>query len=283
MTKVLLSGATGFVGSRLGPKLLARPGYEVCALSSASGDVADPKTWSALPVTDVVVHLAARTFVPDSWVEPAAFLGTNLLGTVNALEFCRSHKSRLVFLSSYLYGNPHSLPIAEDFDVLVNNPYALSKKLAEETCQFYSDCYGLDITILRVFNIYGGGQDDKFLIPSIVRQVQQGAEINVKDLEPKRDFLYIDDLLDAVACAVEHPHRFEIFNIASGNSHSVREVIDCVQKITGRTVSVHSENVRRQNEIMDTRADITKARRMLGWEPRWSLEAGIAEICRAGC
>ena len=282
MTRVMLSGATGFVGSRLGPMLVARPGYEVCAIGSADGDVAEPRTWATLASAEVVVHLAARTFVPDSWAEPAAFVRTNLNGTINALEFCRTHQSRLVFLSSYLYGNPRTLPIGEDHEVGVNNPYALSKKLAEETCRFYSECYGVGVTVLRVFNIYGAGQGDKFLIPSIVRQVLQGTEIHVKDLEPKRDFLYIDDLLEAVVCAIESAHRFEVFNIASGLSHSVREVIDIVQQVARRDVAVHSENVRRQNEIMDTRADISKARRLLGWEPRWSLEAGIAELCRDG-
>lgn len=282
MTRIVVSGATGFVGSALTKRLRDREGSEVVPLNSANGDIAEASTWRALPVADAVIHLAARTFVPDSWTEPAAFLRTNFTGTTQALEYCRAHKSRLVFLSSYLYGNPARLPIDEQAPVTAPNPYALSKKLAEEACRFYSDSFGVEVTILRVFNIYGGGQGDQFLIPSIVRQVLAGTGIHVKDLAPKRDFLFIDDLIEAIVCAVDKPQRFEIFNIASGTSHSVRDVIDIVQRLAGRSVPVHSEEVRRQNEIMDTLGDITKARRMLSWSPRWTLEAGVSELLRAG-
>jgi nucleoside-diphosphate-sugar epimerase len=282
MTRIVVSGATGFVGSALTKRLRGRDGSEVIALDSSNGDVADAQTWRALPAADVVVHLAARTFVPESWTDPAAFLRTNFTGTTQALEYCRAHRSRLVFLSSYLYGNPARLPIDEQAPVSAPNPYALSKKLAEEACRFYSESFNVDVTVLRVFNIYGGGQGDKFLIPSIVRQVQEGTAINVKDLAPRRDFLFIDDLIEAIVCAIGKPQRFEIFNIASGTSHSVQEVIDIVQRVAKRSVPVHSEEVRRQNEIMDTRGDITKARQMLAWTPRWSIESGVAEILRTG-
>lgn len=119
-------------------------------------------------------------------------------------------------------------------------------------------------------------------MPLIVRQVLAGSEIRVKDLEPRRDFLYIDDLVDAIVCAIERPQHFGLFNIASGTSHSVQDVIDIAQRLAGRTVAVHSEQVRRQNEIMDTRGDNTRAREQLGWAPRWSLEDGVAELLRTG-
>ncbi|HEY6126003.1 MAG TPA: NAD(P)-dependent oxidoreductase [Steroidobacteraceae bacterium] len=282
MTRIVVSGATGFVGSALTKRLRGREGTEVVALSSASGDVAEPQTWHALPPAEVVVHLAARTFVPDSWTDPAAFLRTNFTGATQALEYCRKHKARLVFLSSYLYGNPSRLPIDEQAPISTPNPYALSKKLAEDACRFYSESFGVEVTILRVFNIYGGGQGDKFLIPLIVRQVLDGSDVHVKDLAPKRDFLFIDDLIEAIVCAVDKPQRFEIFNIASGTSHSVQDVIDIVQRVAGRSVPVHSEEVRRQNEIMETLGDITKARQMLGWTPRWTIESGVQELMRVG-
>jgi GDP-4-dehydro-6-deoxy-D-mannose reductase len=282
VTKIVVSGATGFVGTALTKRLRDREGCEIVPLSSSDGDVALAHTWRALPVAEVVVHLAARTFVPDSWADPAAFLATNFTGTAQALEYCRAHRARLVFLSSYLYGNPARLPIDELAPVTAPNPYALSKKLAEETCQFYAESFGVNVTVLRVFNIYGAGQGDKFLIPSIVRQVLAGTEIQVKDLSPKRDFLFVDDLIEAIICAIDKPQRFEIFNIASGTSHSVREVIDIVQRLAGRSVPVHSDEVRRQNEIMDTQGDIAKAKRVLAWAPRWTLEAGVQELLRVG-
>jgi GDP-4-dehydro-6-deoxy-D-mannose reductase len=282
MTSLVISGVSGFVGAVLMRRLRAEGRHNALGISSSDGDVSNASTWATLPDADVVVHLAARTFVPDSWSDPAAFLHTNLGGTARALEYCRARGARLVFLSSYLYGNPKHLPINEEAEISVPNPYALSKKLAEDTCRFYAESFDIDVTVLRVFNIYGGGQGDKFLVPLIVRQVLAGSEVRVKDLEPRRDFLYIEDLADAIIRAIERPQRFGLFNIASGTSYSVQDVIDVAQRLAGRQVAVHSEQVRRQNEIMDTCGDISRAREQLGWTPRWSLEDGVAELLRSG-
>jgi GDP-4-dehydro-6-deoxy-D-mannose reductase len=277
MTKVLVTGATGFIGSHLIPKLRCKK-HEVFTANTRSGDIADTSTWSAFPDAEIVVHLAGRTFVPDSWIDPGGFLQTNLGGTICALNYCRERKARLIFLSAYLYGVPERLPIPEGARLKANNPYALSKKLAEDACRFYSDYYGINITVLRPFNIYGPGQDSKFLIPSIIEQVLRGVTLEVKDLEPKRDYLYIEDLTAAFLSAIEKPQRFDIFNIGSGTSHSVGEVIALIQNIAKKNLPVYSEEKRRQEEIMDTRADITRAREILGWSPHWSLPEGCASI-----
>ena len=277
MAKLLVTGATGFIGSHLVPKLRDHE-HEVFAAHSRMGDIADSSTWRAFPDADIVIHLAGRTYVPDSWTDPIGFLRTNVHGTICAADYCRERNARLIFISSYLYGVPEGIPIPENAALHANNPYALSKKLAEEACRFYSDYYGVNITILRSFNIYGPGQDAKFLIPSIVKQVLGGIVVKVKDLEPKRDYLYIDDLTDSFLSAIEKPQRFGIFNIASGTSHSVGEVIALVQKIAKKHLPVHSEGERRQEEVMDTRGDVSRAREVLGWRPRWSLSAGCARI-----
>lgn len=277
MAKILVTGATGFIGSHLTAKLLTLR-HEVISANRQLGDIAESSTWSSFPNVDIVIHLAGRTFVPESWTDPDGFLRTNLNGTIYALNYCRERNARLIFISSYLYGVPETLPIAEDAPLQANNPYALSKKLAEEACQFYSDYYGVNITIMRPFNIYGPGQSTKFLIPSIVEQILGGVTIRVKDLAPKRDYLYIDDLIDAFLCAVEKPQRCGIFNIASGTSHSVGEIIELIQNIANKKLPIHSDGVRREQEVMDTRADVTRAREILGWHPRWSLSAGCAKI-----
>lgn len=158
MTSIVVSGASGFVGLALMRRLRADDRHAATGIGSAAGDVADASTWATLPAAEVVVHLAARTFVPDSWTDPAAFIDTNVGGTARALEYCRTRGARLVFLSSYLYGKPRRLPIDEQAEVSVPNPYALSKKLAEDTCRCYAEIFGIDVTVLRVFNIYGGGR-----------------------------------------------------------------------------------------------------------------------------
>jgi GDP-4-dehydro-6-deoxy-D-mannose reductase len=277
MTSVLVTGATGFIGAHLVPKLRERS-FDVVTANRHSGDVADASTWSSLPDADTVVHLAGKTFVPDSWKDPSAFIRTNLMGTIAALDYCATRRAHLVFLSSYLYGVPDRLPITETARLHAFNPYALSKQLAEEACQFYSAHMSVNVTVLRPFNIYGPGQDARFLIPSIVEQVRAGMAVTVKDLEPKRDYVYIDDVTDAIVCAIERPTRFAVINIASGISHSVSEVIAVIQRIAETALPVRSDGERRKEEVMDTRADITRAREVLGWQPRWSLDEGCAKI-----
>jgi GDP-4-dehydro-6-deoxy-D-mannose reductase len=279
MADVLVTGASGFIGRHLVARL-RNARHTVREVDSQSGDIAAGSTWASFPDAEVVIHLAGKTFVPDSWTDPAGFFRTNVSGTICALEYCRTRQSQLIFISSYLYGPPESLPISESAKLQANNPYALSKKLAEEACRFYSDFYEMSITILRPFNIYGPGQNPKFLIPSIIQQVFKETDLNVKDLEPRRDYLYIDDLTDAFAKAIENPQRFGIFNIASGTSHSVREVIELIQKLAQKNLPVRSSGERRPQEIMDTRADISKAVKLLGWHPSWSLAAGCAHILK---
>src|SRR5207249_744087 len=119
------------------------------------------------------------------------------------------------FLSSYLYGNPSSLPIPETAPLVATNPYALSKRLAEEACRFYADSFGTSITVLRLFNVYGKGQHKSFLIPTILEQVKCSEQIGVKDLTPKRDYVHINDVVGAILKAAEPRKGLNIFNIGS--------------------------------------------------------------------
>jgi nucleoside-diphosphate-sugar epimerase len=183
-----------------------------------------------------------------------------------------------VFLSSYLYGNPRELPIAENAPISVTNPYALSKKLAEEVCEFYADRLGVSVMILRPFNAYGPGQKEPFLIPSIIGQVKRGGPVRVQDLEPKRDYVYIADLVEAIASSVNLRYSFNVINVGSGVSHSVADVIQIIQDITGRKLEIKASGERRPNEVMDTVADISKAKEVLGWTPRWTISQGIKAI-----
>jgi len=232
MSKILVTGASGFIGKHLVPQLRAAS-HTVIEANSVSGDVADAATWASFDIPEVVVHLAGKSFVPASWTDPASFVKCNVQGTVNALDFCRKNNARLVYISSYLYGNPEKLPIPETAPMIANNPYALSKKLAEDACKFYAGSFGVPITILRPFNVYGPQQDQNFLIPSIIRYINAGQLIEVKDLEPKRDYVYISDLVEAIMKSVELTRGFSIFNIGSGKSYSVKELIQVIQKVYG--------------------------------------------------
>lgn len=277
MQRILVTGATGFIGKPLVEQLQAG-GAEVFPVSSRNGDIADPETWNSFQSANFVIHLAARTFVPDSWIAPNSFLKTNCFGTTCALDYCRKHKSKLIFISSYLYGNPESLPISEDAKIYANNPYTFSKIMAEESCRFYTENYGVKVSILRPFNVYGPGQNDDFLIPSIIRQIMAGKPVHVKDLYPKRDYVYVQDIIDAIIKSISHNENFNVINIGTGKSYSVKEVIDIIQAALGTNTKILSSNERRPGEVMDTQADILNAQKILGWLPVWTLEQGIAKM-----
>lgn len=250
-------------------------------MGASDGDVADAATWSGFPACDVLIHLAARSYVPESWEDPAGFICTNVVGTVNALDHARRHQARVIHLSSYLYGNPTTLPIPETAPLHATNPYALSKQLAEQACVFYADAHGIPIIILRPFNVYGPGQAEHFLIPSIVSQALRGDTIRVKDLGPRRDWIFVGDVVRAIVAATRHPARFSIFNIGSGVSRSVGDLVAAVQSACGTHLPVVSSHERRKDEVMDTVADISRARAGLGWAPAFDLARGIAATCRA--
>ncbi|MEW6165112.1 MAG: NAD(P)-dependent oxidoreductase [Pseudomonadota bacterium] len=282
MNKVLVTGASGFIGRALASGLQVR-GWEVVPVGSAAGDIARPETLTAFAQQDIahVFHLAGKTFVPDSWDDPHAFCRTNILGMLNVLEYCRKGHIPVTYVSAYVYGHPDSLPVGEENVVRPSNPYALSKRLAEEICEFYSSTHGLPVTTIRPFNVYGIGQTESFLIPSIIAQVLGNREeIVVKDLAPKRDYVYLEDMVTALLATLGRAEGYRVYNIGSGVSLSVREVINVIQDIANTRKKIVSDNVARNNELMDVVADISKARAELGWNPAFSFRAGIEDIIR---
>jgi nucleoside-diphosphate-sugar epimerase len=272
---VLVTGADGFIGTHL-VKALRAAGYVVLTHSTREGDIAS----CGLSFEGVghVFHLAARTFVPDSWSAPLDFYEVNLLGTVNVLEFCRTCGASLTLMSSYVYGRPARLPISEDAPLQAFNPYSHTKILAEETSRYYQQQFGVPVTIIRPFNIYGPGQDRRFLIPTILAQAidPQTAAIVVADLRPRRDYVFITDLTDLL---INTAFRREggTFNAGSGSSWAVDEVIDIVNQLLPVPKAVRSEGQMRLEEVFNVVADISRARREFGWEPRVSFHDGLRD------
>lgn len=282
MDKILVTGASGFIGGALVSRLKSL-GLTVIPLDSTDGDIASPEIFAKCGGQAIshVFHLAGKTFVPDSWNDPLSFFHTNVLGTFNALEFCKSRRIPMTYISAYVYGHPDSLPIREDGDIRPSNPYALTKRMAEEACEFYAVAHGMSVTVIRPFNVYGIGQGEKFLIPSIIRQALSEPKITVKDMQPKRDYVYLDDLLNALEAALGKVSKgCNVYNVGSGMSLSVAEVIDIIQDVAGTDKEIVSDNVIRANELMDVIADISRAGTELGWHPRFSFRAGIENIIR---
>lgn len=281
MSRILVTGATGFIGRPLVERLRSC-GHTVVPIASREGDIAAPETLAPFAgQADAVIHLAGKTYVPDSWKEPAAFLRTNVLGTAQVLEYCRRERCRLVYVSAYVYGQPASLPIAEAAIPAPNNPYALSKYSAEQVCRFYVEHFAVPVTVLRPFNIFGPGQAAHFLIPALMAQVLRTPEIRVQDLGPRRDYIHVADLVRAIALAVERSERWQVYNVGAGISHSVGEIVALLQTAAGTRKPVVSEGVTRPNELMDVVADISLIRRELGWSPGMDLATGLQRAWEA--
>ncbi len=276
---ILVTGCSGFIGRPLVAQLEAEE-YVVLQHSDANGDIAScPLPFSGV---DHVFHLAARTFVPDSWAAPLPFYATNVLGTVNIAEFCRRTGASLTLLSSYVYGRPAFLPISEEHPLAAFNPYGHSKILAEQVCRYYAAQFGVRVSILRPFNVYGPGQALHFLIPMLIRQAldPNAAEMSLADDRPRRDYLFIDDLIDLLIRTVV-PQGCEVFNAGSGRSASPREVAELVANSAGVHKPIVSRREARADEVLEMVADIHKTRRVFGWEPRVSLAEGIARTVQA--
>lgn len=277
--KIAVTGAGGFIGKALAA-YLQENGEGVMALDSKALDVTDKAAVNGLPFEKIghIVHLAGKTFVPRSWEAPAEFVETNTMGTLHMLEFCRLHEIPMTYISAYIYGQPERNPIRETDTVKPNNPYAKSKYMAEELCEFYARQFGVKVCIIRPFNVYGPGQKENFLIPQIIGHAMHQDCIQVLDLAPRRDYIYLDDLLEAIRLTVNRVQEYEVFNIGSGVSYSVEEVIETVQGILGSKKPVVCKNETRKNELNNVVADITHAGEVLGWKPAHSLEQGLREM-----
>lgn len=274
--RILVTGSTGFVGLRLVQKLTAL-GYDVVGFDTTDGDLANTK----LEFTNLshVFHLAARTFVPASWEETSDFYRVNVMGTVQVLELCRRNQCGLTYVSSYVYGPPAYLPVNEEHPIEAASPYNHSKLMAEEACKYYAKTFNIPVAVLRPVNIYGPGQNGQFLIPTILNQLfnNEIKTIEVMDLKPKRDFIFIDDFIGALVATLPNKH-FNVFNLGSGHSVSVEEIITTSLHEAAMQKPYQSKNMERKNEVWDVYMDISKIRQELGWQPTVSFAEGIKKI-----
>ena len=275
---ILVTGASGFIGTHLVAALRAT-GHDVRTHGIDDSDITSftPPTGAS-----AIVHLAGRGFVRESWQNTPEFYRVNVQGTVQMLEFCRQARARLVFVSTYVYGQPQSLPIAEDHPRAAPSPYHHSKILAEDACFFYAREFDIPVAIVRLFNVYGPGQGGGFVIPALMRQALASdvARISVADLRPRRDYLYISDFVDFLL-AVLARRATGPYNAGCGVSTSMGELIAEVCRAAGADKPVDSRDEFRPNEILDVCADIGKARRDLGWSPRVSLAEGLLRVREA--
>lgn len=275
MLNIGITGSSGFIGRYLTDSL-RQIGYKIIEMDLANGfDILDYSVFEKIEKVDLIVHLAARSFVPDSFVSPHSFYLDNYLSTLNVLEYAKKYKIKVLYFSSYLYGNPIYLPIDESHPLSPHNPYSQTKLICEKLCEGYYRDFGVDVVVFRPFNIYGKGQKPSFLIPSILEQTTCGT-IKLKDPRPKRDFIHVLDVVLAVKKVIElQPTGYLVFNIGSGQSHSINHITTLISKVTNKLLTIEYSNEYRKGEVLDTVANISKATSILLWKPLIDIEEGL--------
>ncbi|RKY21287.1 MAG: LPS biosynthesis protein WbpP [Planctomycetota bacterium] len=301
--RCLVTGAAGFVGERLALALAARgdgvvaldlsfpadsPLRSASSVSLVEADVTDlPAVASACRGCSAVVHLAALRSVPASFDRPLETFRVNTHGTAVALEAARrAGCSRFVFASSSsVYGEPRILPTPETEPLAPRSPYAASKAAAERIVEGFAASYGIETVVLRFFNIYGPRRDlsSPFVevVPRFLALVAEGrSPLVYGDGSAARDFLYVDDAVSACLAALDSPRApGGTFNVGSGESRTVLEVLDLVCSVLGRRVEPRFEPPR-PGDVRATLADLTAARSLLGYSPRFDLARGVRLTAR---
>jgi UDP-glucose 4-epimerase len=296
----LVTGAAGFLGSYLANRL-TREGHQVRALDDLSagdparlnaevlftrGDITDrPKLWTLLQDVDCVYHLAAKVSVPESVSYPREYNIINVGGTVSVMEAMRDvGVKRVVFTSSgSVYGDQGDQPLTENTPPNPGSPYAVSKLAAEHYVRTIGALWGIETVSLRVFNAYGPGQPlpaaHPPVIPHFLRQTVRGGSLVIHGRgEQTRDFVHVDDVVEAMIAAATAPTVDRLMiNIGSGVETSIRDLAQYVLEAVGKTTDwMYVEN----QDVGPSRmcADISLARSKLGYRPDVSLQEGLERM-----
>jgi UDP-glucuronate 4-epimerase len=233
--------------------------------------------FSQLPI-DKIVHLAARAGVRPSIQEPLLYEEVNIKGTLNLLEISRENKiKQFIFASSSsVYGGNRKVPFSEDDPVdSPVSPYAATKKAGELLCYNYHHLYQIPVTCLRFFTVYGPRQRPEMAIHRFARAIIEEKRLPLYgDGTIKRDFTYIEDIIDGILLALTNPFDYEIFNLGESESYPIMEVIQLLSALIEKPAQIQYLPPQ-PGDMIITHADISKARQKLNYDPRVSLEKGL--------
>ena len=302
MKKIFISGATGFIGSHLA-ELCVQKGYSVIAFDRYNsnndhgwlenskfkkdmkivlGDIRDyDSVFKSMRGCDTVFHLAALIGIPYSYNSPLAYLKTNVEGTYNVLESGKNQSiDQLVITStSEVYGSAQFTPINEKHPLVGQSPYSASKIAAEQLALSYYKSFKTPVKILRPFNTYGPRQSLRAVIPTIISQCLKENNINLGNINPSRDFLYVEDTCKGFLEIAKSKKLFgEVANIGSGKEITIKNLTKLIMKISDIKKRVINEKKRtrpKNSEVNRLICDNRKIIKCSKWKPKVRLEEGI--------
>lgn len=272
---ILITGATGFIGKNLIKKISGY--YTPIEKNGEKIDLRNREKVLKIKKVNTVIHLAGKTPYSKKSSNKEIF-ENNVLGTLNILEYCVAKKvEKLIFVSTYIYGNPKNYPINEKHVIQPHNTYAKSKYLAEELCRNYSKKFGIKVIILRPFNLFGDLQKKGFLISNIIDSIKNNKSIKITNKNNERDYLLIDDFIDVILKMIKFDCEFEIFNVGSGKSFSFEQIIQLFELKSGKKIK-RINKISKKNNILKIQADITKVSKKITWYPKYNFEEGIEKV-----
>jgi dTDP-glucose 4,6-dehydratase len=247
-----------------------------------SGDLRDVETLSqAVKGSDRVFHLGALIGIPYSYRSPRDVVETNVIGTLNVLQACRSADvGRLIHTStSEVYGTARTVPIREDHPLQGQSPYAASKIGADHLVESFSRSFGLPAAIVRPFNTYGPRQSARAIIPTIISQALAGDVLRLGSVKPTRDFNFVADTVSGfIRVAESDAATGEVFNLGTGQETSVGDLVRIVGEFVGKRLVFDEDSQRVRpsaSEVHRLVADASKVRERCGWAPAVTLEEGL--------
>ena len=302
-TRVVVTGAAGFIGSHLVERLLSL-GASVTAfarynsrgsagglkfLQEAShprrivfGEIREAATVRALLANvDVVFHLAALVGIPYSYVHPDEVVEVNTIGTLNVLSAAREHRvGRVVVTStSEVYGTARYVPMDEGHPKQPQSPYAASKIAADALALSYYHAFDLPVTVVRPFNTYGPRQSDRAVIPTIIGQAITAGEVRLGNITPTRDFSFVTDTVEGIVRVAEADRAVGCeINLGSGREISINDLAKKIAALMGGDIKIKQAEGRSRptkSEVDRLLADNSLARELVGWTPRVALEDGL--------
>jgi UDP-glucuronate 4-epimerase len=307
MSTILVTGGAGFIGSHLCERLLS-DGVKVICLDNfdsfydpdikiknaegmtkkfqdlfelVTGDIRNPDHLKGIfqkNRVDFVIHLAARAGVRPSIADPLLYQDVNIRGTIVLLEACKAYKIKnFIFASSSsVYGENQRVPFTEeDLDIQPVSPYGATKRAGELLCYSYHHLYGMNIACLRIFTAYGPRQRPEMAIHKFTRLIDRGEKIPIYgDGSSRRDYTYIDDLIEGILGVIRYHKGFEIYNLGESQTTSLIELIKLIEGAFGKKADIEMLELQ-PGDVSVTYADITKAKRMLKYRPKVKMEEGI--------
>lgn len=302
-TRVLVTGAGGFIGSHLTERLV-QLGANVRALvhynalgsrgwleqspvrdsiETIAGDIADRDSVAdAVRGTDIVFHLAALIAIPFSYRAPGMYVSTNVNGTLHVLQAARQHGVRRVVhtSTSEVYGTAQYSPIDEKHPLVGQSPYSATKIAADKLAESFHRSFELPVVTVRPFNTFGPRQSARAVIPTIIGQALAGRPVELGHIHPTRDFNFVSNTVDGFLLAAVAPAAVgETVNLGTGTEVTIGEVVERVSRLLGVPLSPKLTEERKRppaSEVERLIADASLARRVLGWEPEVDLDQGLA-------